>query len=57
MIGHNGGDYGIYTMMFFDQESGIGYILLANTGLTEENAISMINIYKSMWLYSKNKVD
>jgi len=57
MIGHNGGDYGIYTMMFFDQESGIGYILLANTGLTEENAISMVNIYKNLWLYSKNKMD
>ena len=57
MIGHNGGDYGVYTMMFFDQKSGVGYILLSNTGLTEENAISMVNIYKSLWLYSKNKVD
>lgn len=57
MIGHNGGDYGVYTMMFFDQKSGIGYILLSNTGLTEENTISMVNIYKSLWQYSRSKVD
>lgn len=55
MIGHNGGDYGIFTMMFFDQKSGIGYILLSNTGMTEENVVSMHNIYKSLWQFTQGK--
>ncbi len=55
MIGHNGGDYGIFTMMFFDQKSGIGYILLSNTGMTEDNVVSMHNIYKNLWKYSLKK--
>lgn len=54
MIGHNGGDYGIYTMMFFDQKKGIGYILLSNTGMTEDNHVAMHQVYKSLWEYSKN---
>jgi len=53
MIGHNGGDYGIYTMMFFDQKSGIGYILLCNTGMNEENHVSMVSIYKNLWRFSR----
>ena len=55
MIGHNGGDYGVYTMMFFDQKTGIGYILLSNTGLTEGNHMSMVGIYKSLWRYARGK--
>lgn len=55
MIGHNGGDYGIYCMMFFDQKTNVGYILLSNTGLTDDNVISMHNIYKSLWEFSKSK--
>lgn len=54
MIGHNGGDYGIYTMMFFDQKTGVGYILLSNTGMTEDNHVAMHQVYKSLWEYSKN---
>jgi len=55
MIGHNGGDYGIYTMMFFDQKSGVGYILLTNTGLQEGNHISMVGIYQSLWNYARSR--
>ena len=53
MIGHSGGDYGVFTMMFFNQKSGLGYILLSNTGMTPENHISMVNIYQSLWRFSK----
>ncbi len=55
MIGHNGGDNGVYSMMYFDQKSGIGYILLSNTGLSDENHVSMVGIYKSLWNYANSK--
>ncbi len=53
MIGHNGGDFGVYTMMYFDENSGIGYILLSNTGMDDENHVSFVTIYKSLWNYAR----
>lgn len=55
MIGHNGGDVGVYTMMYFDPKTGIGYILLSNTGMAEGNHVSFVSIYKNLWSFSKTK--
>lgn len=53
MLGHNGGGFGVFTMMFFNPKTGVGYIMLTNTGLTEENHVSLFNIYRNLWLYSE----
>ncbi len=55
MIGHNGGDVGVYTMMYFDPKTGIGYILLSNTGMAEGNHVSFVSIYKSLWSFSRTR--
>ena len=53
MIGHNGGDFGIFTMMFFDPKKDKGYILLSNTEKTAVNDLTMNFIYQN--LYKKTK--
>jgi CubicO group peptidase (beta-lactamase class C family) len=48
VIGHNGADHGVSTEMFFDQDTGAGYIVLTNGGAnmdgiqSEEDALDDI---------------
>lgn len=42
LTGMNGGDYCIRTMMWFDPHTEIGYLLLSNTGGSEQNRVRFI---------------
>ena len=49
-IGHNGGDPGVATFMYFDPETGIGQILFVNTSPDSQEAI---NIIEGSWKLMK----
>jgi len=61
LIGHNGGDTGMYSMMFFDPKKEIGYILLCNTDKADyygkdgyDCLMTLGVIYKGLYLYAKH---
>ena len=55
MYGHGGGDYGIWTLMWFDPKKKKGYILISNTGRNDQSLDAMIFIYRSLYKYGKKK--
>jgi CubicO group peptidase (beta-lactamase class C family) len=50
-IGHSGGDPAVTTLMFFDSQTGVGKLLLANTELTKEGVQEFISIFKTLDSY------
>ena len=42
--GHNGGEYGVATDMFFDAAAGVGFVLLMNTDWTEASEAAALDI-------------
>jgi CubicO group peptidase (beta-lactamase class C family) len=50
-MGHTGGDPGVTTFMFFNPETRIGKILLANTDLSKEGIKKFIEIWKILESY------
>lgn len=50
-IGHSGGDPAVTTLMFFDFETKIGKLLIANTDLTKEGIQQFISIFKTLDSY------
>ncbi len=50
-IGHSGGDPAITTLMFFDSETKIGKLLIANTALSKEGIKEFIDIFKTLASY------
>lgn len=47
-IGHSGGDPAVTTLMFFDSETKIGKLLIANTELKKEGIQEFISIFKTL---------
>lgn len=54
VIGHSGGDDGIFSMMWYNPDTELGYILLSNTSRTDENIGAYILLWQSLYRYSKN---
>jgi len=50
-IGHSGGDPAVTTLMFFDSETKIGKLLIANTELSKEGIKEFIDIFKTLASY------
>ena len=51
LIGHNGGDIGVATLAWFSPETNLGYIMLCNTGLHDENFGGMVHAWQSLYKY------
>lgn len=54
VIGHSGGDDGIFTMMWLDPERNLGYVMIANTSQADENFGAYVAIWQSLYQYGKN---
>jgi len=54
VIGHSGGDAGIFTMLWINPKSGKGYIFLSNTGQIEENVGAMIYLWRALNKFGKS---
>lgn len=50
-IGHSGGDPAVTTLMFFNSETKIGKLLIANTKLTKKGIAAFIEIFKTLASY------
>ncbi|WP_273567407.1 serine hydrolase domain-containing protein [Maribacter halichondriae] len=50
-IGHSGGDPAVTTLMFFNSETKIGKLLIANTVLSKEGIKEFIDIFKMLASY------
>lgn len=50
-IGHSGGDPAVTTLMFFNSNTKIGKLLMANTELSKEGVIEFIDIFKLLASY------
>ena len=48
LTGMNGGDNMISTKMWFDPKTELGYIFVGNTGVTEQNRINHIWLFKTL---------
>ena len=51
--GHIGGNWGVFTSVWFEPKRGLGFILLSNTERGESNFTSTIYIWQSLYRYSK----
>jgi len=54
VIGHSGGDEGIFTMFWINQKTKVGYLLLSNTGKSEHNVGALIYLWRSLNNYGKS---
>jgi hypothetical protein len=50
-IGHSGGDPGVTSLMFFNSDTKIGKLLIANTKLSKEGIKNFIQIFKTLASY------
>lgn len=50
-IGHSGGDPAVTTLMFFNSDTKIGKLVIANTDLSKEGVEEFITIFKILALY------
>jgi CubicO group peptidase (beta-lactamase class C family) len=50
-MGHSGGDPAVTTLMFFNSETKIGKLLMANTELSKEGIKEFIDIFKTLATY------
>ena len=50
-IGHSGGDPGVTSLMFFNSDTKIGKLLMANTKLSKEGIKNFIQIFKTLASY------
>ena len=50
-IGHSGGDPAVTTLMFFNSETKIGKLLIANTELSKKGIKEFIEIFKMLGVY------
>jgi len=53
-IGHNGSDPGIVTFMYFDPESGIGYLLKSNIDADDKHFKDVIAMWQVLIKYRGN---
>ena len=49
LIGHNGSDYGTATELFLDTDTGIGVVVLINTGWSAHSTTAITNIEKRLF--------
>ncbi|MEM8484439.1 MAG: serine hydrolase domain-containing protein [Bacteroidota bacterium] len=54
VIGHSGGDDGIFSMLWFDPKTELGYVMLANTSQVDANFGAYIELWQSLYRYGKN---
>lgn len=50
-IGHSGGDPGVTSLMFFNSDTKMGKLLIANTKLSKEGIKNFIQIFKTLASY------
>lgn len=51
--GHLGGDTGIFTSVWFEPKSGLGYIFFSNTGRSDQNLNTTIYVWQQLYRYRK----